>query len=158
MIFVFPLLLLVPAAAALMEGDGKLKKGFEFSSKYWVVGLGALAFFGVTFFFLAQPIAFVFSIHDVGERPISKDLLDLLTEFVQQFLATETSYYMVVSNSIRQLVYLTALIVLLPLLMIATAFMFYSAREELEALGLKQELEKFGKRNRLQETTHDYED
>jgi uncharacterized membrane protein SpoIIM required for sporulation len=158
MVFVFPLLLLVPAAAALMDGPGKLKKGFEFSSKYWVAGLGALAFFGLTFFFLSQPIAFVFSIHDVGERPISKDLLDLFTEFVQQFLASETSYYMVVSNSIRQIVYLTALIVLLPLLMIATAFIFYSAREELEALGLKKELEKFGKRNRLQETTHDYED
>lgn len=86
------------------------------------------------------------------------DLLDLLTDFVKQFLAEETAYYVVVANVIRQVVYLLAFVLLLPLIFIASGFLFHSVEEEIEVVGLKKEFEKFGKRSRVQETQYDYED
>ena len=86
------------------------------------------------------------------------DILDIITNFVKQFLVEETSYYVVVANVIRQIIYLLAFIFLLPLVLIATGFLFYGAQEEVDAVGLKKEFERFGKRSRVQETQYDYED
>jgi uncharacterized membrane protein SpoIIM required for sporulation len=155
LVFLFPLFLLLAASAGLGEKFG-IGKGFELGSKYWTTGIGMLLFFAICYFLMAQPIAFVFSIHEYGQ-PMSRDLLDIVVDFFNDFLAPETGYYLIITNGIRQAVYLTALIFMLPLIIISTGFIFYSSREEIDAVGLKRELTLFGKRSRTQETSYDYE-
>lgn len=156
LVFLFPLFLLLPASAGLGMNNG-LGKGFELGSKYWATGIGMVLFFGVCYFIMAQPIAFVFSIHEYG-NPMARDILDIITDFLKQFLAPETPYYLVVANVFRQVVYIAAFLLMIPLIVIATSFIFFSAREEIDADGLKKDLERFGKRSRTQETTFDYEE
>ena len=157
LVLLLPLFLLLPAAAGLFSGKNKLQKGFQYSSRNWAKNFGVLLFFIVCIFLAVQPIAFVFSIHE-GSEPMMSDILDIITNFVKQFLVEETSYYVVVANVIRQIIYLLAFIFLLPLVLIATGFLFYGAQEEVDAVGLKKEFERFGKRSRVQETQYDYED
>jgi uncharacterized membrane protein SpoIIM required for sporulation len=156
-ILLFPLFLLLPASAGLYEAKSRIQKGFQYSSRNWAKNFGVLVFFSVCIFLAVQPIAFVFSIHE-GRAPLMSDLLDIITNFVKQFLVEETAYYVVVSNVIRQIVYLLAFIFLIPLVMIATGFLFHSSQEEVDAVGLRKEFDKFGKRSRTQETQYDYED
>ena len=157
LVLLLPLFLLLPAAAGLFSGKNKLQKGFQYSSRNWGKNFGVLLFFIACIFLAVQPIAFVFSIHE-GSEPMMSDVLDIITNFVKQFLVEETSYYVVVANVIRQIIYLLAFIFLLPLVLIATGFLFYGAQEEVDAVGLKKEFERFGKRSRVQETQYDYED
>lgn len=157
LVLLLPLFLLLPAAAGLFSGKNKPQKGFQYSSRNWSKNFGVLLFFIVCIFLAVQPIAFVFSIHE-GSEPMMSDVLDIITNFVKQFLVEETSYYIVIANIIRQIVYLLAFIFLLPLVLIATGFLFYGAQEEVDAVGLKKEFERFGKRSRVQETQYDYED
>lgn len=156
-LLLLPLFILLPAAAALYKGKRKIGAGFKFSSRNWGKNFGVVLFFTLFIFIAVQPIAFIFSISD-GGAPLMNDLLDLLTDFVKQFLAEETAYYVVVANVIRQVVYLLAFVLLLPLIFIASGFLFHSVEEEIEVVGLKKEFEKFGKRSRVQETQYDYED
>ncbi len=156
-LLLLPLFLLLPASAALYKGKRKIGNGFKLSSRNWGKNFGVLLFFTLFIFLAVQPIAFIFSIND-GGGPLMNDLLDLLTDFVKQFLAQETAYYVVAANVIRQVVYLLAFVLLLPLVFIAIGFLFHSVEEEIEVVGLKKEFEKFGKRSRVQETQYDYED
>jgi len=156
-ILLLPLFLLLPASAGLYMDKNRISKGFQYSSRNWGKNFGVLIFFSVCIFLAVQPIAFVFSIHE-GSGPMMSDLLDLITGFVKQFLVEETSYYIVVANVIRQVVYVLAFIFLIPLVLIATGFLFHSSQEEVDAVGLRKDFENFGKRSRIQETQYDYEE
>lgn len=156
-----PFSLLLPffylwAASASLSSQG-VSKGFKYGLKNWGKTFGVILFFSITIFLLLQPIAFVFSISDNGE-PMMNDLLDLTCNFIKQFLLEETQYFGVISNVFRQLVYVLALLFILPLLFISSGFLFYSTREETEVIGLKKNFENFGKQLKTQETNFDYED
>ena len=97
---------------------------------------------------IAQPFAFVLSIYiEWTQQPIvSNDLLDMAADFVKRVAKIYTTDYLVISNIVRQLVYILFLLGILPLIIIASMFSYYSELEKTEAIGLKKQFEKFGKR------------
>lgn len=103
-----------------------------------------------------QPIAFVFSIHEGwSNEPMVRDILDMAADFVKRVAQIFTEDYMIWSNAFRQLVYIIFMLGILPLVIITMAFGFYTEQEKTEAVGLKKEFEKFGKRSRVKETNVD---
>jgi hypothetical protein len=68
-----------------------------------------------------------------------------------------TDDYIVIGNIVRQLVYLAFLLGILPLIAITAGFSYYTELDKSEAKSLKENFKKFGKRNRYQEKTVDFE-
>jgi uncharacterized membrane protein SpoIIM required for sporulation len=159
-IFLFPLFLLNSAAAGLSEDTfGKrLSKGFKYSAQHYGNSLLMLIILLLFVALLMQPIASIFSIHDWrGEPSIMSDLLDLVAEFVKRVALALDGDHIFWGNVTRQLVYVLFIIMFIPLVVIMTAFGFYSERERAEATGLKNEFKKFGKRSRTKESSVDFE-
>lgn len=158
--FTLPFLLLLGSTMALDDSPftERLKKGFRYGSKQYGNLLGALLVLMAFVVLLAQPVAFVFSIHD-GKMggPLVPDLLDMFSGFVQRVAVEFTDDYVVVSNIVRQLVYLVYVLTIIPLLAVITGFAFFSEREKTEATGLREAFLRFGKRNRFKEKPVDYE-
>ncbi|RYM34095.1 stage II sporulation protein M [Brumimicrobium glaciale] len=148
MIFLFPFFILGLPSAGLEE-KSSIKSVFKLASQKWSASLIILIVLSLTTFFFAQPFAFVIS--GMG------DLLDWFTDFLLPIFAEISSDPIVWVNVIRQIVYVLFMILLLPLFFIAFTLLFYSAKEENEALGLKSEFQKFGKRSRIKETIVDFE-
>lgn len=133
--------------------------GWKYSSRSYGNALLTILIFVLILFLLAQPIAFVGSIHDdyFMREPLIPDLLDMLTDFVRNVCDTFGWPKWFISNYTRQLVYLLFLLGVLPLWIISMHFLAYNEYEKDTAAGLKREFQKFGKRSRVKEHEVDYE-
>ncbi len=159
-LFVIPFFFLHGATVALGDGSfgHRLKKAFSFSKNNYGNSLLTLLLILVFIVLISQPIAFVFSNHfGFNNEPLVRDLLDMVADFTKRIAANYSSNPLIFSNIIRQIVYILFLLFVIPLVIIPTAFAFYSELEKTEVLGLKKQFEKFGKRNRFQETDVDFE-
>lgn len=154
--FLLPFLLTNAATSALDDGKSRFKKGFKISAKIYGTSLLNLLLLTLLTIVLSQLIASVFSIHnDFTNKPIMRDLLDMLADFVKRIAMVFTDDYMFYANITRQIIYGLFILLILPLLVISTGFMYYNVIERLEAKGLRKEFEKFGKRKRNQESNID---
>lgn len=159
-IFIIPFFFLLSTTVGLHTGNffGRLKQGFKFSAQHYGSTLLQILIYLIIIAIVVQPIASVTSIHNYNDEPsMMSDLLDLICGFVQRIAAIYTDDYMVASNAVRQLFYLTYIFLLIPLIVISMSFSFLSEREKHEATGLKKEFELFGKRSRIRETDVDFE-
>lgn len=155
-IFLFPFFILASASVGLTN-ESTLKTGIQLAGGNWSKGLIIFSLLCITVFFIAQPFAFVFSFNDVGGQPIMPDLLDWLSGFLLPVFSEFTQDPVVWVNVIRQVVYILFLVFLLPLFFISFGLLFYSAKEEKEAIGIAREVEQFGKRSKTIETSSDFE-
>ena len=148
MILLFPFFILVPSSVGL-ESKPSLKLGFSLASKNWNSSVLMLFTLSLITFFFAQPFAFVI--------PEAGDLLDWFTDFLLPIFTEITPEPIVWVNVIRQIVYVGFILLMLPLFFIVFGLLFYSAKEEKEAIGLKVSLQQFGKRSRIKESNSDFE-
>lgn len=149
-------------AATLVFDSGtigkKIKKGFNFGKNHYTNTLAILILVICFIIIIAQPIALVFSNHSVfTHKPYMRDLLDMLADFTQRIAVNYSDIPVFWSNILRQLVYLVFFLCFLPLFIIPSFFIYFSELEKTEALGLKKQFEKFGKRSRIKETEIDFE-
>ncbi len=148
MVFLFPFFILTPASVGLEEKTSP-NTIFNLASRKWASSFIMLLILVTTTFFFAQPFALLI--------PNSNDLLDWFTNFLLPIFAELTADPIVWVNVIRQLVYIFFILLTLPLFYITFALLYYSAKEENEALGLRASFQQFGKRSRIKETTVDFE-
>lgn len=146
--FLFPFVALLLANIGL-EKNISLKTAFKLSSKKWISTVLILSILCLTVFFFAQPIAFV--------ALSMNDLLDWFTDFLLPIFAEFTQDPLVYANVVRQIVYLLFILIGLPLFYISFALIYYSAKEESEAIGLRKAIKEFGKRSRIKENPIDFE-
>lgn len=152
LIFILPLITINTAVAGLDDGNNLLKKAFQYGKKAYVSSLVILLFYSLLVTVLIQPIAFVFSIHESWtSEPVIKDLLDLITDFINRTLIMFTDDYMYYSNSFRQLIYLLFTFLTLPLFALLTAFIYFNVLEVDEVVSLKKDFESFGKHKQPKE-------
>ncbi len=159
-IFILPFLYLNAATMGLDQGSflKKVKKGFKFSKHHYGKSLGLLLILIGLAAIISQPIAFVLSIHqEYTDEPIIRDFLDMGADFVKRVAVIYTDDYMIWSNVVRQIFYLIFILALLPLFALTTIFGFYSEREENEAIGLREQFKKFGKRSNVKENPVDFD-
>src|SRR5574343_586302 len=158
--FLIPLFYLQGATMGLddVSFGQRYKKSFRFSRKQYgntLLTLGLLLAFIVL---IAQPIAFIFSMHNgYNDEPLVKDALDMFVGLVKRVSREFTDDYIVVGNVVRQIVYLAFLLGILPLIAITAGFSYYTELDKSEAKSLKETFKKFGKRNRYQEKSVDFE-
>ncbi len=158
--FLIPLFYLQGATMGLddVSFGQRYKKSFRFSRKQYgntLLTLGLLLAFIVL---IAQPIAFIFSMHNgYNDEPLVKDALDMFVGLVKRVSREFTDDYIVVGNVVRQIVYLAFLFGILPLIAITAGFSYYTELDKSEAKSLKETFKKFGKRNRYQEKSVDFE-
>ena len=158
--FLIPLFYLQGATMGLddVSFGQRYKKSFRFSRKQYgntLLTLGLLLVFVVL---IAQPIAFIFSMHNgYNDEPLVKDALDMFVGLVKRVSREFTDDYIVVGNIVRQIVYLVFLLGILPLIAITAGFSYYTELDKSEAKSLKENFKKFGKRNRYQEKSVDFE-
>lgn len=159
-LFLIPLFYLQGATMGLDTASfGKrFKKSFKISKGHYGNSLLVLLILIVLVIILVQPVAFVFSIHEgFNEKPLVKDLLDMLAEMTKRIAREFTENYIVAGNIVRQIVYLLFILGIVPLIAITTGFSYFSEVEKTEAIGLRKAFDKFGKRNRFQEKPVDFE-
>lgn len=159
-VFLLPFFYLNGATMALHpKGAGKrFGRGFKFSKQYYGNSLLILLIILVLTFIIAQPIAFFLSIHEGwNDQPLIRDLLDIAADFVKRIAQIYTEDYMFWANVLRQIVYVAFMFGIIPLVVITTAFGYFSERERTEATGLHEAMEKFGRRSRTNETDVDFE-
>lgn len=156
--FVVPFFFLVLPSAGLSSHKKYISNGLKLSKRYWTKSFGMLVALALFIGALAQPIALVFSIDFKEFGPAATDLLDMLTGFVERLLVNQTSFATGVANIIRQVVYLSFLILVIPLVFAAAVLLYYSANEEVYATGLWEKYKKFGKRSRVKESLNDYDE
>ncbi len=156
--FILPFFFLQGATMSLSDDSFKtrLKKSFRFSKNGYGNSLLIILFVLLFISLVSQPIAFVFSYH-VGSQPMVRDLLDMMADFTKRIAANYTEFPVVWGNILRQLFYILFMLFLLPLLIIPSAFSYFSELEKAEAIGLKAQFKKFGQRSRLQEKEGDFE-
>jgi hypothetical protein len=105
---------------------------------------------------LVQPFASVLSIHQpFVDKPIMRDLLDILADFVKKITQIYGGDHIYVANVVRQIVYVVLATFLLPFLFINMAVFYFSYKEQHEAISMKAAFRNFGKRNKYQETRTD---
>lgn len=152
LLFLLPLLTINVGYTGLSEGERRLKKSFGFGRKAYTSSLLIILFFSITVVLFIQPIALVFSIHQGWtNEPTIRDLLDIVTDFINRAAIHFTEDYMYYSNSFRQLTYLLFVLLSLPLFALMIAFSCFNILEKEEVIGLRKEFESFGKRKRNQE-------
>lgn len=159
-LFLLPFFYLNAAAMGISKGDFKerFRKGFKYSKQHYGKSLILLLILISLSAIILQPIAFVFSIHNSwSNEPEVRDILDMLADFVKRIGQIYTTDYMAWANFFRQFVYIIFMLGLLPLMIITMAFGYFSEREETEALGLREQFKKFGKRSNTKETPVDFE-
>lgn len=154
--FLLPFLILLPASVGL-EDKPTLKTGFLLSSSKWSSSFILFSVFVITVFLIAQPFAFVFSFEQYNGKPFVSDLLDMFTDFLIPIFNEVTDFPMVWANIIRQVVYVSFMLLVLPLFFLAFGLIFYTATEEQKAIGLNNEFKNFGTRSRTKETPADFE-
>ncbi|MDX1445814.1 stage II sporulation protein M [Lishizhenia sp.] len=153
-IFIVPFLFNVLSLGVYDQKGLGLGKFMKYGAKSWVFNFVLVLFLSAMVILFAQPIAFVMASEDINEIP---DLLDVFTDFIRMILADETPYTIEIVNGIRVFVYLIFILLVFPLVLIASALSSYKSIEEEEAPALRKEFERFGKRSRTVETKGDYE-
>ncbi|MES2798422.1 MAG: stage II sporulation protein M [Bacteroidota bacterium] len=155
--FIVPFFFANPAVMGLDNAPffSRLGKGFSFSTKNYGISTLVIMILLVLITIIAQPIAFVFSTHNWQGEPYVSDLLDVISGFVKRVASIYSDEPIVYANIARQIVYVLFAILVFPFLAITMATIYYSEKEEREALSLKEAFKKFGKRSRLQETNID---
>jgi uncharacterized membrane protein SpoIIM required for sporulation len=146
-VFLIPFTLYMAPSAALYRGASKterMSKGFRYSAGSYGKLFLLLFVLGFFLFLFLQPLGFVFSIHETNEAPLMRDLLDVLVDFVTRSVVWITDDALVVGNIIRQLVYLSVLMLLIPFIAFIFGFGFLSEVEKREVTSLKKAFEKFG--------------
>jgi uncharacterized membrane protein SpoIIM required for sporulation len=153
-LLILPLTLIIgPTMALSSESFGKsFKLGFKFSKQQFGNNFLIIALAFCMIIILAQPIALVFSIQN-----LVPDLLDLTVDFCKRIFMTITTDYLVICNVIRQLIYTLFFILMLPLIAICCALVFYSEDETLHLHSLKEQFKVFGKRKKHTENDIDFE-
>ena len=134
----------------------RLKKSFAISSRNYGKSLLSVLMTIAVVAILTQPIAFVGSIHEpFNDKPVVRDLLDLLADFTKRISQIYGWEHMHTANVVRQVVYLTLALLILPFTAITMVVLYFSDKERMEAISLKESFTKFGKRSRIQETRND---
>jgi uncharacterized membrane protein SpoIIM required for sporulation len=157
-IFLIPFFYLNASTMGLsdLKTGKKFGLGFKYSQQHYGKTLVVIFILLLLTAMMMQPIALVFSIHDGWRNePLIRDILDMTADFIKRVAQIFTDDYMIWSNAFRQLIYVLFMLGILPLMIITMAFGFYSEREKTEAVGLRKEFEKFGKRSRVKETNVD---
>ncbi len=157
-IFLIPFFYLNASTMGLsdLKTGKKFGLGFKYSQQHYGKTLVVIFILLLLTAMMMQPIALVFSIHDGWRNePLIRDILDMTADFIKRVAQIFTDDYMIWSNAFRQLIYVLFMLGVLPLVIITMAFGFYSEREKTEAVGLRKEFEKFGKRSRVKETNVD---
>jgi uncharacterized membrane protein SpoIIM required for sporulation len=159
--FLIPLFYLNTSVMAFDEGSfsQRFSNGFGFSSSKYGSTLLVILMTILIVMLLAQPIAFVFSIHEpFNDKPMVRDLLDMVVDFIKRIALIYTEDdYMYWGNIARQIVYLLFVLLVLPFIAITMSILYYSEKEKRDVVSLKEAYKKFGKRSRLQETSADSE-
>lgn len=163
-VFLIPiiaLILVLSPAFILEEGPikVKLKKAWKYSVKQFGNSLLLMLFFGSFLAILSQSISSVFSIYnETTQQPFAmRDLLDMVAEFVDEIARHFTKDYLIYSNFVRQIVYILFIFFFIPLLWVGATFLYFTEKEKHEAIGLREQFKKFGKRSRVLETEVDFE-
>lgn len=152
LLFLLPLFTTNIAYTGISDRKNRLKESFGFGKKAYTSSLLILLFFSLTVALFIQPIALVFSIHQGWtNEPGVRDLLDIVTDFINRASIHFTEDYMYYSNSFRQFTYLLFVLLTLPLFAIMIALSCFNILEKEEVIGLRKEFESFGKRKRNQE-------
>lgn len=148
LIFVAPFLFQFLGNAMDDKDKFSLNKAFLLGKKEWSNTFVIALVLVVMVISFAQPFAFVFSYQDYNGNPVVPDLLDLLTGFIERVLNTETANYVLITNLIRQIVYLIFIILITPLLVYAFSLIYHSAKEKEDAVGLNEAFKSFGNKNK----------
>jgi uncharacterized membrane protein SpoIIM required for sporulation len=152
LLFLLPFLTTNIAVKGLSDGSNRLKKVSGLAKKTYGSSLVILLFFPLTVVVFIQPISLVFSIHEGwSNEPTIRDLLDIVTDFINRAAIHFTEDYMYYSNSFRQLIYFLFVLLTLPLFVLMISFSCFNILEREEVVGLRKEFESFGKRKRHQE-------
>lgn len=158
--FLLPFVYLQPAVMALDDTSfgTRYRRSFSFSQSNYGISLLVIMTTVLIVLIVSQPFAFVFSIHEpFNDKPMVKDLLDLIAEFTKRIALIFTNDHMFWSNIVRQVFYLFFALMVLPFVAVTMAMIFYSEKEVRDVVSLKEAYKKFGKRSRLQETSTDLE-
>lgn len=147
----------LPLFSSVMLGENKFKTIFLEGIKLGYFGyfnsIFVLAIFSVGITVLAQPIAAIFSVfNEYTMRPELPDLLDVLCDFLTKIFDAYKLDSMFWTNWIREIVYLTAVVFIVPLLAILSTLIYHHGMETKNLRGLWKEFEKFGKRSRTKES------
>lgn len=153
-VFLYPFVFNLLSMVVIAEKKGAVAKAFKYGAKQWAFNLSLILIFIAMMVVFVQPIAFVLSHPEIDALP---DFLDLFTGFIRMIIQDDTAYTIHIINGIKIFVYLIFMLLILPLFCISSALSSYKALEENEALALKEEFGKFGKRSRTSETKVDYE-
>ena len=136
----------------------RFKKSFTVSSRNYGKSLLTLLMTLAIVSILVQPIAFVGSIHEpFNDKPLVRDLLDLIADFTKRITQIYGWDHMHAANIVRQVVYLIVALFVLPFTFITMVVLYFSDKERMEVVSLKESFTKFGKRSRIQETRIDEE-
>lgn len=165
--FILPLYYLLPFATSnvQVESDVVFSTGWNFSVKSYANGMLIILFIVALTTLFMQPIAYVGSIQSLkysedivyyGE-PSMRDLLDLTSEFVMNVSNAINGNGMFWHNVVRWLVYTGFLFLIFPLIIIALHLQTWKEVEKETCIGLRDELEQFGKRKRNMESKLDFE-
>ena len=134
----------------------RFKRSFSFSSSNYGISLMVLLLTIFIVFIVAQPFAFVFSIHEpFNDKPLVRDLLDMIADFTKRIALIYTTEHLFWSNIVRQLFYIGLILLILPFIAVTMSLIFYSEKEKREVVTLRKGFARFGKRSRLQETPQD---
>lgn len=155
--FLIPFIQLLIPAVIFEEGSlmENMKKGFQLGAKRYFSLILAMAVMAGLVAVFSQPIAFVFSIVYYGDKPEIPDFLDMLTEFVERICNTYNVDAFFWSNIVRQIVYLIFTLAVLPLFVIYTTYIYFTAKEVVDARTLYEDFNKFGKRDKYREMMDD---
>lgn len=156
---VLPIFFMQISYNVLLQKDQVKKQFWVLVKDNFFQIIGIIIFLSLVVFCLVQPIASFLSISE-GGKPLMRDLLDLSTDFILiqlQYYFTEDTAFLI-ANLCRMLVYVTALLLILPLFFIAAGFTFLSAQEKHFYFSLKDSVQVFGKRSNIRETKYDYDD
>lgn len=162
-VFSFVMLFLIPffgliacSVSSISEDDysNPIQEGFFYGMKAYSTSLLSITLLLLITFLLAQPIAFAFSGNGGGSvyvEPSYPDLLDLCVKFIKYIFQPITKDYMIIVNVFRQVVYLTFVILLIPLFCINALLIYMDIREKYQSNGLFEQLKGFGKNRNMHE-------
>jgi hypothetical protein len=152
----FPLFqLVIPSVSLGTQGwKENVKTGFKYSFSSYPISLITFLVIALLVVVFIQPIAFVGSIveNEMRGPALLPDLLDLISGFIEKITATYGLNGIFWGNVSRQIVYVLALILIVPLYSILSCFLFININEVRTAKTLKKDFQNFGKRDRLKET------
>jgi hypothetical protein len=161
--FLLPALLITPYFQLIIPSFGlnkndwhsDLSTGFKFSASSFFPSIITLLLIGILIAVLLQPIAFAGSLVESEMRgpTFFPDILDLICDFIEKIINNYGQNGLFWTNVLRQIVYIVAIILIIPLYTIQSLLLFTNMQEIKQVKGLWKEYEKFGNRDRFKETS-----